>query len=89
MVILTGQTIQGTVTDSKDNPIPFSTIYIVELTEGTTANVDGKFEIKVPEGNYTLYIRALGYRTEIREVEVGKTQVALDVQLFEHAGPVL
>lgn len=84
MVILTGQVIRGGVTDVKGMPIPFSTIYIVELTEGTTANVDGKFEIKVPEGNYTLYIRALGYRTEIREVEVGKTQVALDVQLFEH-----
>ena len=84
MVFLAGQTIRGTVTDVKDNPIPFSTIYIVELTEGTTANVNGQFEIKVPEGNYTLYIRALGYRTEVREVEVGKTQVALDVQLFEH-----
>ncbi len=84
MVILTGQTIRGIVTDRQDNPIPYATIYIVELTEGTTANVDGKFDIKVPEGNYTIYIRALGYRTEVREVTVGKEPFTLNVRLLEH-----
>ncbi len=84
MVFLAGQTIRGTVTDSKDNPIPYCTIYIVELTEGTTANVNGKFQFKVPEGHYTLFIRALGYRTEIREIEVGEKPVTLNVQLLEH-----
>ncbi len=84
MVILTGQTIRGIVADRQDNPIPYATIYIVELTEGTTANVDGKFDIKVPEGNYTIYIRALGYRTEVREVTVGKKPFTLNVRLLQH-----
>lgn len=84
MVILTGQTIRGTITDAKGSPLPYSTVYFVELTEGTTANADGKFEIKVPQGKYTLFIRALGYRTEIREVEVNQAPVTVDVQLFEH-----
>lgn len=82
--ILHGQSIVGQISDQNGDPIPFSTIYIVELTRGTTANINGEFEVKVPEGKYTLYIRALGYRTEIHEVDVGKDPVALNVRLFEH-----
>jgi len=81
---LNGQSIRGKIVDHSNKPIPFSTIYIVELTRGSTANVEGNFEVKVPEGKYTIYIRALGYRTEIREVEVETSPVTLDVLLNEH-----
>jgi len=68
-------TIQGQVTDEKDNPIPGATIVVKGNTSvGTTADANGRFTIAVPEGNETLVISSVGYVT--REINVtGKTTV--------------
>ncbi|UCG27938.1 MAG: carboxypeptidase-like regulatory domain-containing protein [Bacteroidales bacterium] len=83
IAVLNGQVIRGNIADKEGKPIPFSTIFIVELTRGTTANIDGRFELQVPEGHYTLFIRALGYRTDIKEVDVEKEPVNINTILFE------
>jgi len=78
-----GQGIRGLITDTKEQPIPFSTIYIKELKRGTTSNINGEFEIKLPEGNYTLIIRNLGFKPATKKMPVNKKFVLLNVTLEE------
>nr|MQY79674.1 carboxypeptidase-like regulatory domain-containing protein [Bacteroidota bacterium] len=78
-----GQGIRGLITDTKGQAIPFSTIYIKELKNGTTSNINGEFEIKLPKGDYTIIIRNLGFKPVTKKVPVNKKFVLLNVTLEE------
>ncbi len=66
-------TVSGKVIDADTNdPIPAATVSIKELSIGTTTNVDGEFELKVPEGNYTLLVQFIGYESVKQKITVGK-----------------
>ncbi|MCB0478333.1 MAG: TonB-dependent receptor [Crocinitomicaceae bacterium] len=42
-------------------PVAFANVYIVELQKGAQTDLNGKFSIKLPEGEYTLKISFVGY----------------------------
>jgi TonB-dependent starch-binding outer membrane protein SusC len=69
-------TLTGRVVDADNNePLLGTTIYIPELERGTTADLDGFFEIEgIPEGSYTVRITSVGYETMIRSIEVAADQ---------------
>ncbi len=77
----------GTIVDQMGKPISFATIYIKDISLGTTTNEEGKFEIDVPPGTYTINFRCLGYKpkTEITRIakEVENITVILEVQYLE------
>ena len=75
---LHGQAIKGKITDSNGQPIPFSTVYIKELTKGLTANEDGDFDLKIPEGEYSVVISALGYKPENRQIKISNTTLEIN-----------
>ena len=61
--------IKGTVTDSKEQPLPFVNIYIENTYTGTTSNQDGVYELNVNKtGSYTVVFQFLGYKTVKKEL---------------------
>jgi len=72
-------TISGIVTDEKGDPIPGATISIPGTSVGTVTDIDGKYQLNVPEGS-TLVFSFIGYISQRREVG---DQSILDVVLIE------
>lgn len=60
--ISSAQILKGRITDQSGAPIPYSTVYIKELRQGTTSNSNGYYEINLPAGNYTVIYQSLGYQ---------------------------
>jgi TonB-dependent starch-binding outer membrane protein SusC len=78
--------VEGTVVDTEGSPIPGANVIIKGTTYGTITNIDGKFEISLPEGSTVLMVSFIGYLTE--EVDVaGLSSVDItlvpDVTSFE------
>ncbi|WP_316831094.1 DUF5686 and carboxypeptidase regulatory-like domain-containing protein [Pedobacter aquatilis] len=63
-------TVSGTIKDISGQPVPFASVYLKNTTKGTSANVDGKYEIKLPKGQHTLSFRAVGYKQQDHIVNV-------------------
>jgi hypothetical protein len=78
---LSSQVLKGTITNSSGEPIPYSTVYIRELQQGTTSNTKGNFEIHLKEGKYTIIFQSLGFAPDIREITLGKNTVSLNIRL--------
>ncbi len=64
------QVFKGVVSDSTGQPIPFSTVFVKDLSYGTSANLDGEFELKLARGTYTLVFQCMGYKTETKSVVI-------------------
>ena len=75
------QGIRGRITNSSGEPVSYASIYIPQMTSGTTSNHEGNYELKLADGKYTLLFQYLGYQTISREVTVGKTFQQIDVVL--------
>ncbi len=72
-------TITGTVSDSKNSPVPAASVQIKGTKAGTIANVDGKYSISASQGQ-TLVFKSLNYDT--KEVVIGADRV-INVTLTE------
>lgn len=66
-VSLYSQGIKGSVVDHEGQPVPYASIFIKELTRGTTTNANGIFSLPLPTGTYHIYFRSLGY-TEVQKI---------------------
>ena len=73
---VTGVAVDGTTNE----PLPFITIQVKGTTTGTTSDMDGKYEITVPDENSILVYSYIGYRTQ--EIRVGN-QSQIMVRLVE------
>ncbi|WP_431135499.1 DUF5686 and carboxypeptidase regulatory-like domain-containing protein [Psychroserpens mesophilus] len=63
--------IRGTVTDTKNNPLPFVNIFIENTYKGTTSNEDGNYELNITEPEtYTVVFQFLGYKTVKKTVSI-------------------
>ena len=79
-------TVNGRVTDTKNQGIPGVTVLVEGTTLGTSTNVDGTFTItNVPAGGHTLVISFVGYAAVRQEiaVETGKATTVPVQQLTE------
>jgi hypothetical protein len=83
LTILTSQanTIVGKVTDKNNKPVPFLTVYIQGTTNGTNTNQNGEYFLTVEAGEHQVVFRHIGYKTEIREVNVREDELELNVQM--------
>jgi len=71
-------TITGKVTDAKTGEgLPGATVVIAtQSTLGTATDGDGKFQLNVPDGSYTIQIKYSGYQTkEISDVKIDKGNI--------------
>ncbi|WP_411765944.1 TonB-dependent receptor domain-containing protein [Winogradskyella sp. A3E31] len=77
-------TVAGTLIDGEFNePMAFANVLVKGTTKGTTSDFDGKYELELEEGTYTLVFSFVGYTTkEISEVVITNNEVTtLDVVL--------
>lgn len=70
-------TLRGTIIDDETaEPIFGATIYIQSEGTGTTSDFDGKFELQLNPGEYTLRISYISYQTiEVEDVEIKEGEV--------------
>lgn len=76
--------VTGTVIDGDFNePLPFANILVKGTTKGTTSDFEGKYELELEEGTYTLVFSFVGYETkEITDVVIKSNDVTtLDIVL--------
>ncbi len=76
-----GQVLKGSINDSDGKPIPFSTVYIKEVSYGTSANMEGEFELKLPAGKYTCTFQCMGYKPVIQNIVIDKNTQNLHIVL--------
>lgn len=79
------QTVTGQIIDGTDGQtIPGATVYIKGTNSGTITNLDGKFELNVPEGLNKLKISSIGYVDYEQDINVEGTD-NLDLGVIEIA----
>jgi len=78
---LYSQGIQGSVSDSEGQPVGYASIFIKELTRGTTSNANGDFSLPLPAGTYHIFFRSLGYTEVQKTVTIVEGMVDLQIVL--------
>ncbi|PKP52038.1 MAG: hypothetical protein CVT92_10825 [Bacteroidetes bacterium HGW-Bacteroidetes-1] len=78
---LKSQGVKGIISDSKGNPVPYSSVYVPSLQSGTTANDDGIYQLLLESGAYELIIQYLGYKTQTIPLTIGENISTLNVIL--------
>ncbi|MFN7117214.1 MAG: DUF5686 and carboxypeptidase regulatory-like domain-containing protein [Saprospiraceae bacterium] len=77
--------VNGIITDSKGEPLPFATVTVKGTSTGTTSNVNGKYQLDLKPGEYELVFQFIGYRQQTEKVRVNNTVTTLNVILQEQA----
>jgi hypothetical protein len=73
--------VRGTIAAADGEPLPFASVYVAETGSGTTSNEEGRYQIDLPAGDYTLVFQYLGYQSRTEKVAVGSSYRDLDVRL--------
>lgn len=73
--------LQGTVTSTDGEALPFANIYIEGTSKGTTTNEEGKYFFDLTEGNYQIVFQYIGYEQKTVAVSIGTVAQTLDVSL--------
>ncbi len=69
--------ISGTVTYNGD-PVPFANVYVKNGTNGTSANIDGKFTLKITSGTIAIVVQSQGFRTQTKQIS-SEAEITQDV----------
>jgi hypothetical protein len=80
-LLVSAQELNGKITNASGNPVPFSTIYIQELRQGTAANAMGNYEIKLPAGQYVVTYQCMGFAPQYFNLTISGQNVRKDVTL--------
>ena len=75
------QILKGRISGQSGDPVPYSTVYIQELKQGTTSNTKGDYEIRMPAGKYTVIYQSLGYEPVIFNITLTDKTITKDVIL--------
>jgi iron complex outermembrane receptor protein len=77
------QSVQGIVMDKNDNS-PLIGVNVITNSSGTITDFDGKFELKLLEGENILIFSYLGYKELKKTVKVAKSQkITIEIKLEE------
>src|ERR1035437_2835911 len=80
---LYAQKVSGTITDEKKRPIPYATVFVKELNFGTATNENGRFEIQLNQGDYTLTFQSLGYESQVKKIQMNSANQQISLVLKE------
>ena len=74
--------VKGKITDTKNNPLSFVSVYLNKTVTGTTSNDNGNYILNLKKtGNYTIVFQFLGYKTLKKTVKITSFPFKLNVQL--------
>ena len=74
------RTVQGTVFDSAQQPLPGVGVVLQGTTNGTVTGTDGTYSLKVPSGQAVLTFSSLGYQTQTVTVPASQSQVNVTLE---------
>ncbi len=80
-IISSAQGIKGKIIDDQNQPVAYTNIYVPALKTGTTSNIEGQFELKLPEGNWEILFQYIGYKTFTQNYDIVKNTVGVSVVL--------
>jgi len=75
--------VRGKVTDLSGEPIPYTTIFVKEISLGTTANSNGNYEIPLSLGTYHIQYRSMGFVPTENTINIDSTILIEDMVLQE------
>lgn len=78
--------VSGKITDTKNEGLPFASVLVKGTNQGTNANADGYYTLKLPPGTYQLIFQYVGYRKKTESILVeGNTtsNVSLSPESYE------
>jgi hypothetical protein len=82
--IISSAQIKGNITDTKNKPLSFVSIYLDKTVTGTTSNDNGNYILEIKKkGNYTIIFQFLGYKTLKKNVTITSFPFELNVVLEE------
>ena len=74
--------ITGKITDIKQSPLSFVSVYLDKTFTGTTSNDNGNYELDIKKkGDYIVVFQFLGYKTIKKSVSIASLPFQLDVIL--------
>lgn len=78
---LLAQGIEGTVMSQDGEPLPFASIFIVNLKNGSSCNINGQYKLNLPAGTHAVQVKYIGYETQQVQVEVKDEWKTLNFRL--------
>lgn len=76
------QGIRGRITNEKGEAIPFANVYVAQLSTGTTSNIEGNYELKLPEGSWEVLFQYLGYQSQNKIIIIDQSFQEINIQLL-------
>src|SRR6266480_3684508 len=73
--------IKGRVTDEKQQPLPYTTIFLKNTSTGTTSNSDGYYSFIAPTGDYEIVFQYVGYKKYSEKISIGDEAITLNISL--------
>jgi len=73
--------ISGKITDAQGKPVAFTSIYIKNTTQGTSANDKGLYQFRVNPGTYDVVYRFVGFKEKVEQLSVQNENLQHDVML--------
>lgn len=70
-----GFTIHGTVTSTNGEALGYTNIYLKGTSKGTSANLEGQYQLNLPAGTYDIVFEHIGFKQVIQTVTVAKDMV--------------
>ena len=68
-------TISGKITDGNNQSLPFSSVQVKGSTQGTNANADGFYSLKLQAGTYDLIFQYIGYKKKVETIIVNANDI--------------
>ena len=79
---VSGTTISGSIKNSSNGKsIPNANIYFSEYEKGSISDPYGYFEIEVPQGQYTIHITNIGFKTYSSVININDGDIELNVNM--------
>ncbi|WP_276360371.1 DUF5686 and carboxypeptidase regulatory-like domain-containing protein [Daejeonella sp. H1SJ63] len=66
--------LRGKVLDTFGNPVPFASVFEQGTSNGTSANSEGEYHLKLKSGKHFLVFKAIGFSQELREMDLNSDQ---------------
>ncbi|MDE3742520.1 TonB-dependent receptor [Maribacter polysaccharolyticus] len=73
--------VTGTVTDDEGNPLEGASVYVSEISVGTSTDANGNYELLLKEGKHMLRFSYIGFAPVARSIILGPEGMTIDVSL--------
>ncbi|MFT5384413.1 MAG: hypothetical protein ACI8X3_001830 [Saprospiraceae bacterium] len=77
--------INGKITNKDGAALSFASVYVQGTSRGTTTNFEGDYFLELTPGSYKIVFQYVGYKQLVKEIEIGKNPIRVDVALEEEA----